>query len=294
MKQKPRSDSGFTLLELLISMAMIAILMTTCLMIVRLATSSRDAGTQKADVHQRLRVLSERLNSTLRSAHLIFVTPESQPLFPDEKKEEPLDDAKVLAFEGKEDSLRFVTFSEKLMKSKNLPSMHQVHFYLHKNEETGLQEILLNERDFSPESFFKPDAPGQKPGKTLLLAQDVAHLKFEYHYKISEEENSLPTEGEKPVKVSSEETDKNTTEPFDFKSSIGDNNKIGDKQDAIRIPRAVEISVALWKSGRPEKGAEPEMVELPSILIPIQSGKVFARIKEDDEENDESSKVPKE
>ena len=94
-------------------------------MAVRLATASREAGTQKADIHQRLRVLHEQLNSTLRSAHLIFVSADSESLLPDEN-EEKSGDSKILAFEGKPESLRFVTFSEKLMGGKNSPWMHEV------------------------------------------------------------------------------------------------------------------------------------------------------------------------
>ena len=282
MKRKLNNELGFTLLELLISLVMMAVIVVFCLMAVRLATASREAGIQKTDLHQRLRVLHERLNTTLHSAHLIFVSAESKSLLL-EDKEEKSNNPKVLAFEGKPESLRFVTFGEKLMGGSPSPWMHEVHFYLQKNEDNGLMELLLNERDFSQKNFFKQDSPELDEGQTLRIAQDVAYLKFRYYYEISEKGNSPVPSGEKTVKVSGEWTDKIITEPFDFKSKIG-----GIKEnEPIRIPKAVEVSVGLWKPDQPEEGLEPQMVELTPILIPIQSGIVFERPKKEEESNSE-------
>jgi len=288
MKRKLNTESGFTLLELLISLAMVAVLVMFCLMAVRLATASRESGNQKADIHQRLRVLHERLNSTLRSAHLIFIPHDSKSLIPDENEEES-NTSRVLAFEGKPDSIRFVTFNEKLMEIKNFAKMHEVHFYLQKNEDTGLLEILLNERDFSPKSFFKQDSLGQETGQTLRIAQDVAYLKFRYYYEISEKGISSVSTDEKPVKVSGEWADKIVTEPFDFKSNTDGNKSTTESGEPVRIPKAVEVSIGLWKPGLTEEDLEPEMVELPPTLIPIQVGMIFERFKEE-----EDSSAPKE
>ena len=282
MKRKIKTESGFTLLELLISLAMVAVIVTFCLMAVRLATASREAGTQKADIHQRLRVLHERLNSTLRSAHLIFVSAESESLLPDDKEEES-NTSKILAFEGKPESLRFVTFSEKLMGGENSPSMHAVHFYLQKNEETGLLEVLLNERDFSPKNFFKQDSPDLDTGQILRIAQDVAYLKFRYYYEILDKGISKNPSDEKPVKVSGEWTDIIITEPIDFKSDIADNKNTSINKESIALPRAVEVSVGLREPVHPEKGQDPQMVELPPFIIFIQMGMIFERFEEEEE-----------
>jgi prepilin-type N-terminal cleavage/methylation domain-containing protein len=282
MKRRIKTESGFTLLELLISLAMVAVIVTFCLMAVRLATASREAGTQKADIHQRLRVLHERLNSTLRSAHLIFVSAESESLLPDDKEEES-NASKILAFEGKPESLRFVTFGEKLMGGENSPSMHEVHFYLQKNEETDLLEILLNERDFSPKNFFKQDSPDLDTGQTLRIAQDVAYLKFRYYNEILDQGISQNPSDEKPVKVSGEWTDIIITEPIDFKSDIADNKNTSINKESIALPRAVEVSVGLREPVHPEKGQEPQMVELPPFIISIQMGMIFERFEEGEE-----------
>lgn len=284
MRRRKIAESGFTLLELLISITLVAVLMTACLMAVRLATASREMGTQKADMHQRLRVLNERLNSTLRSAYLIFISAESKSLLPEEK-EGDAGKAQILAFEGMPDSLKFVTFSDKLTGGNSSPWMHEVHFYLQKDEETGQLEIVLNERDFSRETFFEQDSAGLERGQTLLIAQDVAYLKFRYYYEISEPEEPVDPTGGKSLKISGEWADKFITEPIDFKGSIGDNKSISDSQDPTRLPRAVEVSVGLWEPDPSEEGQEPRQVELPPTIIPIQMGVVFERPEEEEDLN---------
>ncbi|MDH5762591.1 MAG: type II secretion system GspH family protein [Nitrospinota bacterium] len=284
MNGRKKAESGFTLLELLISLAVVAVIVTFCLLAVRLAVASREAGTQKADIQQRLRVLHEHLNSTLRSANLIFVPNESQSLLPDDSKEK-FSDSRILAFEGLPESLRFVTFSETLMGERNSAWMHEVHFYLQKNEDTGMMEILLNERKFSPTNFFKHGSDGLETGQTLRISHNVAYLKFRYYYEISEMGIFNEASGEKSIKVSGEWTDKIITEPFDFKSNIGDNKSIDKQQDAIPLPRAVEFSVGLWELGSPEEDESPQAVELPPILIPIQTGMVFDRLAKGKEES---------
>jgi len=285
MKKKLNTESGFTLLELLIALATVAVLITFSLMAVRLVTASRDSGNKKADIHQRLRVLNERLNSTLHSAHLIFVPNESESLLPDENDEKS-NTPKILAFEGKEESLRFVTFSEKLMKPEDLHSMHEVHFYLEKNEDTDSLDILLNERDFSPKGFFNLNSTKQETGQTLRIAQDVAYLKFRYYYEKSEKGTSSTTEDEKTVKVSGEWTDKIITEPFDFKSNLSGNKAIEETENSVRIPKAIEVSIGLWESDDSETGSEPEIVEVPPTLILIQTGMVFERFEEEEDSSE--------
>ncbi len=282
MKRRMARESGFTLLELIISLAMVAVLVTACLMAVRLATASREAGTQKADMHQRLRVLHERLHSTLRSTHLIFISPESQSLLPDDD-EEKSGDSRILAFEGKPESLKFVTFSEPLINGESSPWMHEVRFYLKKNEDTDSLEIFLNERPFSQKDFFAQESQGLEKGQTLLIAQDVAYLKFRYYYELSEDGGSEVSPEEKPVKVSGVWADKIITEPFDFKSNIGDNKITDTTEETIRLPRVIEVSAGLWQPGRPEEGVEPYQVELPPTIIPIQTGLIFKRLEEEED-----------
>ena len=285
MSRKRTFEAGFTLLELIIAIALVGILVTACLMGVRLATASREAGAQKTDLYQRLRVIHERLHTTLGSAHLLFIPADSESLLP-EGDEGKSDDSRILAFEGKPESLKFVTFSDKLMTRGSSPWMHEVRFYLQKNEETGHQEILMNERDFSQKDFFKQDSLESKGGQTLRLAQDVAYLKFRYYKESSERGKILGSPEDKPVKSSGEWTDKIITEPIDFKSKIARNTNTDQSEESVAFPRAVEVSVGLLKPGSLEDAQEQAIIELPPIIIPIQVGRVFKRLEKEEEGSD--------
>lgn len=282
MIRSTKTESGFTLLELLISLAMIGVVVTVCLMAVRLATASREAGFQKNDQQQRLRVLHERLNSTLRSANLVMVPAVSQSLIPDDP-DEASGKPKVLAFEGKPESLRLVTFSDPLMAGDSSPWMHEVRFYIEKNKDTGLFEILLTERNFSPQTFFSRDDSERESGQTLRIAQDAAYLKFRYYYKISEKGNSEVSVDEKPLKLGGKWADTILTEPIDFKSNIDGNTGQEADLESVKIPRAVEVSVGLRNPDPSEESQEPQTLALPPTVIPIQTGMVFERFEEAEE-----------
>jgi len=274
MKPHLKQEQGFTLLELLMSMALIVILAAACLQSVRLAIASRDAGSGKADRQQRLRILHERLNSTIRSAHVIFISPQSSSLLP-ENDNKASQSARILAFEGRPDSLKLVTFIDPLLEDTKTSSMHQVRFYLQKDESSGKLELLMNERPFSPDTFFKDDDEGLERGHTLVIAQDVAYLKFQYYREFLDEGKSQEDSGENQVKVSGEWTDKFIAEPFDFKSNIGDNRNTGDSSKFTPLPRAVKVSAGLWGPEPPSGDQEQSPIEMPSVVISIQTGLVF-------------------
>lgn len=278
MNPKRTFESGFTILELIIAIALIAILVTACLMGVRLATASREEGTQRTDLYQRLRVIHERLHTTLGSAHFIFVPVDSESLIPEEN-EAKADETKILAFEGKPESLKFVTFSDKLMAGDASPWMHEVRFYLQKNADTGHHELLMNERDFSPKDFFKQDSLESKAGQTLILAQDVVYLKFRYYKESPKKEKNSDSTEDKPVKSSGEWTDKIITEPIDFKSKTVSDKNADKNKESVVFPRAVEVSVGLLKQDLLETGEEQSIIELPPTIITIQVGRTFGRLE---------------
>ena len=66
MKRLFKNQSGFTLLELILSMAIVAIIVALGLGGVRLGISARDVGEQKVDIYQRLRIISEQLRQKLQ------------------------------------------------------------------------------------------------------------------------------------------------------------------------------------------------------------------------------------
>ena len=222
------------------------------------------------------------------SAHLILIPAESESLLVKED-EEKSGDSRILAFEGKPESLKFVTFSDKLMTEGSSPWMHEVRFYLQENKETGRQDFLMNERDFYQKDFFKQDSPGLDKGQTLRLAQDVVYLKFRYYQESPENEAILDSSGDKSVKSSGQWTDKIITEPIDFNSNTASNENTDITTEPIIFPRAVEVSVGLLKPGLPEEAVEQSIIELPPTIITIQMGRVFARFVEEEGGSDASA-----
>ena len=285
MKTSFPRESGFSIIELLVSLALIGVLVAASMMGVRLATASREAGIHKTDLHQRLRVFHEHFKATLGSANLIFIPAPSQSLLEEDeqtKSEKPI----ILAFEGYPDSVRFVTFSGELMGGDSSPWMHEVRFYLRENEDTGTKDLLLNERDFAPDTFFLPDSKRTDTSQTLRIVQDIDYLRFRYYYRILENGKLKETETENPVKSSDGWTDKFITEPIDFKSAIPDTENTDDQSNEVRVPKAIEITVGIWNPDHGEENREKELIELPAIVIPIHVGTLFKLPEEEGEEGE--------
>ena len=172
------------------------------------------------------------------------------------------------------------------MGGKNSPWIHEVRFYLQKNEDTGLLEILVNERDFSPKGFLTQESPGIEKGQTLSIVQDVAYMKFRYYYEISEKGTPHRISSNKAIKYSGQWADKYTTETIEFNSYMAEDRIKGKNEFSIPLPRAVEVSVGFWEYSRLNEGQEKRrMVTMPSFTIPIQVGMVFERYEEGVKDN---------
>ena len=73
IKRRIKNQKGFTLLELILAMSIVAIVVSLGLGGVRLGIAARDAGQQKVDIYQRLRIISEQLKQKLQSTYPVFV-----------------------------------------------------------------------------------------------------------------------------------------------------------------------------------------------------------------------------
>ena len=56
-----KNQAGFTLIELIVSLSIVAIIITLGLGGVRLGITARDVGEQKVETYQRLRIITEQL-----------------------------------------------------------------------------------------------------------------------------------------------------------------------------------------------------------------------------------------
>ena len=152
-----RRNDGFTLLEVLVAVVIMAVIMTTAFGALRLGGRSWEAGVSRASDNERFRAVADLLR---RQVHQVI--PMS---WPEDKK-------KRIAFEGAPNRLRFVAPA---------PKQHR---------QAGLFEYGMFARQQGPDtdlmlSFipFNPDAETfQRPARDqqVLLVEGLQRVSFEY------------------------------------------------------------------------------------------------------------------
>lgn len=292
MKDNLRDENGFTLLELLISMSIIAVIVAIALGGIRFGISAREIGEQKTDTYQRLRFIAEQISSKTKSFHPLFIQPAPVPSATAIKNETDIIDKakkppkKFLAFEGLPNSIRFITYADSLSIIRNNHWSHEVQFYLGEHPLTKETGIIMKEQEILFEDSFI--VPNPEAGRYIMLAKDVAYLKFRYYKtrKLTSEEladqaqadptrlfidewvESVLLEYEDPLAPPANYT-QSTTLPLE------------DPQTKISAPRAVEISIGLKEQPLPGKNEESKILYLPPMLIPLNSGLQIVRPPEE-------------
>ena len=279
------------MLELILSLSIVAIIVALGLGGVRLGILTRDVGEQKVDVYQRLRVISEQLKQKLQSTYPVFISQKDGSTFfqkPDSSK-------RILAFEGKSSSIRFVTFATPMTASDPATLAHEVQFFVGKHPETEQTGVMLMERDISDGNIFSRIDPSSDSVQYFVLAENVAQMKFRY-YKMKKlspqkaggsDQNSLQFAGEWVNQI--------LTDPFNLsRNSSATTNPIlkFEKNNKISLPRAVEISIGVIPVAKPGEEVEVEDLEpvfSPPIIVLLHSGIEFASPPKKKEESNEKA-----
>lgn len=156
MKRPSSSQAGYTLLELLIAMALAAVLLVILFAALRLAHKSQTKGTELAELTQKIRILEDRLSWLIRGAYPYLVTK------PDGKK---------LYFSGQDDRIGFVTTSvDSFGKGpEDRAGLKWVSI------SAGNKGLMIREKVYFLEDVFDDDG-----GKEFLFDPDVKKLEFEY------------------------------------------------------------------------------------------------------------------
>ncbi|MBT5551796.1 MAG: prepilin-type N-terminal cleavage/methylation domain-containing protein [Nitrospina sp.] len=286
-----KNQSGFTLLELILSLSIVAIIVALGLGGVRLGISARDVGEQKVDTYQRLRIISEQLKQKLQSTYPVFISqkdgaPGVQSL---------PSSTRVLAFEGESDSIRFVTFATPMTASDPGSLSHEVKFYIGEHPETGQTGVILMERDISDGNIFSRIDSGSDSAQYFVLAENVAKMEFRYYQM----KKLPPQEVDGPDKSALQYTGNWVNRVFmdPFELSQNTDNEANplltfEKANKISLPRAVEITIGVTppsKPGEEEQADELEPVFSPPIIVLLNSGIEFAKPPKEKEENDEKA-----
>ncbi|MCL0045420.1 type II secretion system GspH family protein [Nitrospinaceae bacterium] len=271
------SNQGFTLLELILSLVIIGFIVTISLGAIRLGASAQETGQLKIDTFQRLRLIQNQLGQKIKSNYPVFTFREKTIFAPKNSQEKP---KRLLSFEGKNNSLRFVTFSSPLTSQGKSPWLHETIFYVGEHPKSGKSGIIMAERTVAPKKSTGSVFNKIDKDRLFLLAEDVDYLKFRYYQmrKLSPAETKLLLDkskkyeghwvtsvGHNAFKTNAGELIKEQQTRLNFE----ENNK-------MTLPRAVEVTLALKELTRSSSKKESRIIFSPPIIIPLYSGMRFA------------------
>ena len=274
-----KNEMGFTLLELILAMSIVAIIVALGLGGVRLGISARDVGEQKVETYQRLRIISEQLKQKLQSTYPVFVSQKDGVpgvTVPNSSK-------RILAFEGNTDSIRFVTFATPMTASDPTTLTHEVKFYIGEHPETEQTGVILMERDISNGDVFSRVDPRSDSVRYFVLAENAAQLKFRYYLMKKLPPQEVEGQDKNTLKFSGQWVDRISINSFDqSQDSSSQSSPILDfeKTNKISLPRAVEITIGIIPQPKPGEEVEDEGLEpvfSPPIIVLLNSGMEFAR-----------------
>ncbi len=278
-----KNQSGFTLLELILSLAIVGIIIAVGLGGIRLGVTARDVGEKKVDTYQRLRIITEQLTQKLQSTYPVFVV---------QKDGVPVSNGqRLMAFEGSSSSLRFVTFASPMTAIDQGSKIHEVKFYKGKHPKTEKQGLILMEKEISEGDIFSRINPGAETTQYFLLAEDVKELKIRYYEikKLSPQEindsNNGPTHSGKWV-------NRVVMDPFLIDQGTPTNPLLAfEKANKISLPRAVEITIGITPKSDEEKDdpdEKPETFFSPPIVVLLNSGMEIAVPEKKEEDNEKA------
>jgi len=288
MIQPVKNANGFTLLELILAMTIVGFIMAISLGAVRLGISTQEVGQQKTETFQRLRIIGEHLSQKIKSSYPVFISLPSKVSSTSEGS--PVQAKRLLAFEGKKDSIRFVTFASPITATDNSTWTHEVLFFLGEHPKTGQKGIIMKEKEISPEDIFTKTNSSSNKERYYLLAEDVAYLSFRYYIveKISLEEAG-------PNKKASTYTGKwvdrilfNPPIPSQTEYESGDKKTL-QKKSTTTLPKGVEISLGLLEPVVAGSKKKPKLVSSPPLLLLLHSGMQFSLPALEDDKDKENN-----
>lgn len=238
----PRTCAGFTLLELLISMTILALIFVAVLGAIRVGSKSWEGGEQRAEENQRTRTLFDTLAKELTMIYPLRV-----------KKQ----DRQALAFLGQSDSLLFATLPQSYGAE---PFSHMIRVVTYAVQpERGLVAaesfpLLGSEGDFDPQE-----------GRVRGLDDRVSEVRFRYLVPEGKPEEKLPPTW-RDFWDPSQELSTLPASPTAASRGLGQ-----PLQGSDRLPLAVEITLTI----RQAKQRGGRDLILPPLVFPVQVGRTL-------------------
>jgi prepilin-type N-terminal cleavage/methylation domain-containing protein len=287
MKNPVRNKNGFTLLELILSMALLAVIVTMVMAGLRLGIQSQEAGESAVESRQRLRIISLQLAQKIKSTYPVFITPINRSTLGEDEK--IVTQPASLAFEGGKDFIRLLTFASTLTETGSALRPHEVKFFLGEHPDTRKKGILMTERDLSNEEPFSRINTRAGNVRTILLAENVSSLKFRYYQMEKFIDAEFPEEKNETVAGRWVDTIRFLSPEFMTPTSTIAEDNASEKETGLplALPRGVEVVLG-WTDPLADDEQE-KIIHSPPIIIPLHSGMKFTLPEVEEEEDDASS-----
>jgi prepilin-type N-terminal cleavage/methylation domain-containing protein len=164
MKKRKNNENGLTLVEVVIALTISAVIMVILLSALRLGHRSQDKGLERAELSQRMRIVSDRLGWLIRGAFPFLVEDE---------------EGKTLYFQGAPDSLGLVTTSVDPYSDtiEDLAGLKWVYMFV---DEEGLKII--------EKVYFDSNIFDNTKGNEVLLDPTAREITFQYLDRVEDEE----------------------------------------------------------------------------------------------------------
>lgn len=235
-------EAGFTLLELLISMTILALIFAGALGAIQVGNKSWETGEQRAEANQRTRTLVDSLARALTMVYPLRI------------KEQDRD---IIAFHGKSDSLVFATFPRSY---GTAPFSHMIRIV----EYAVMPDAGLVATESYPlaGSVAVSDSAD---GRVNTLNDQVSQIRFRYLVPEGRpEENLAPVWRDfwDPSQVESAQAVSRNVVAAPGQRTL---------KGSDRLPLAVELTLTIRRVDR----QGPQEVVLPPLVFPIYTGRTL-------------------
>jgi prepilin-type N-terminal cleavage/methylation domain-containing protein len=231
---------GFTLLELLISMTILALIFVAVLGAIRIGTRSWERGEARAEENQRKRTVVESLTRDLTMIYPLRVKDQ---------------DKDVVVFHGRSDSLEFAALPQSYGAE---PFSHMIRIVAYAIEsDRGLTATVSYP--------LVAQASGSVESRAKSLDERVSEVRFRYLVPEGKPEDKLPPAWRDVWDPSRDESFQ--TASSRSVSTVGQRALRG----SDRLPLAVEVTLTM----RQERAQGVRELILPPLVFPVQVGRTL-------------------